>query len=501
MECNEEMYPAVRPKQQTRRPTRLQDFELDYGGYSERNQTQRGPPTLTTERGVVPAWEGLESVTPFHIAQPHHSSLYGAARHKILQLASSPPPRRDLEGKAVSEPAPSYLVSRDLHACEEIRAIQEENTRLLQSQQALQAGIKELNEARSEIKELIAVACSLQVEMSQCNNPVPAYSSHKPPQVRTVVPESFASKVEPKEGEEDWADPPAWPEPEENLDKGILKLDKQVISDSQVCSPPDDSVPLSWRLPTVTQQYSLGPVIAPSQGASPHAQRFCLQIQSLVGLLQTLGPDGEIELNCGSHVARLLCKLASEQRAENLRQQSKQPGATHNLYNLSEWLRYESWCQSFDSPAIGRSSKERQNPRMDSRPERQTVTVLHGAGEPSETTLQPRKRGSMKGNAKSKAYYTYCESTEHYFSQCSGVTKLSKDQLKEWIQANKRCWPCARAHLAPQCTLKKPCNLCQGTHLLAVHGLNTRTGESHVNVTAKEESCLTNSTSESFYLD
>ncbi|KAL7844326.1 hypothetical protein SRHO_G00228650 [Serrasalmus rhombeus] len=294
MECDEEMYPAVRPKQQMRRPTRLQDFEVDYEGYNKRNQTQSGPPTLTTERVVSPAWEGLESITPFH-------------------------------------------------------------------------------------------------------------------------------------GEEDWSDPKAWPEPEENLDKGIcnLKLDKQALSDSKVCSPPDDSVSLPWRLATVIQQYYfiearlIADVYLNSPApytdtltalhdkfGQPHQlalqkmaavleapefkcgdigafQRFSLQIQSLVGLLQTLGPKGEIELNCGSHVAQRLSKLPAEQRAEFHWQQSKQPGATHNLYNLSEWLRYESWCQSFDSPAIGRSSKERQNPKIDSRPGRQTVTVLHGAGEPS----------------------------------------------------------------------------------------------------------------------
>ncbi|KAL7874946.1 hypothetical protein SRHO_G00059160 [Serrasalmus rhombeus] len=90
MECDEEMYPAVRPKRQTCRPTRLQDFEVDYGGYSERNQIQRGPPTLTTERGVLPAWEDLESVTPFHIAQPHHM---GRRNMRSLSLPQAHLPR------------------------------------------------------------------------------------------------------------------------------------------------------------------------------------------------------------------------------------------------------------------------------------------------------------------------------------------------------------------------------------------------------------------------
>lgn len=38
-------------------------------------------------------------------------------------------------------------------------------------------------------------------------------------------------------------------------------------------------------------------------------QRFALQIRALVGMLETLGVEGEVELKCGSHVARLLGKL------------------------------------------------------------------------------------------------------------------------------------------------------------------------------------------------
>lgn len=42
-------------------------------------------------------------------------------------------------------------------------------------------------------------------------------------------------------------------------------------------------------------------------------ERFALDVQSLVGLLKTLGTDGDVELRCGSHV---LCKLPPEQRAD-----------------------------------------------------------------------------------------------------------------------------------------------------------------------------------------
>lgn len=51
-------------------------------------------------------------------------------------------------------------------------------------------------------------------------------------------------------------------------------------------------------------------------GDSAAFQRFSLQIQSPVGLLKTLGPEGEIELKCGCHVASLLSKLLMEQRAD-----------------------------------------------------------------------------------------------------------------------------------------------------------------------------------------
>ncbi|KAL7886009.1 hypothetical protein AOLI_G00063040 [Acnodon oligacanthus] len=52
-----------------------------------------------------------------------------------------------------------------------------------------------------------------------------------------------------------------------------------------------------------------------SRGDTAAFEKFALQIQSLVGILQTLGLEGEVELQCGSHVARLLSKLPPEQRA------------------------------------------------------------------------------------------------------------------------------------------------------------------------------------------
>ena len=42
-------------------------------------------------------------------------------------------------------------------------------------------------------------------------------------------------------------------------------------------------------------------------------------------MLQTLGPDGDVELKCGSHVARLLTKLPPELRADFRRHMLQHP--------------------------------------------------------------------------------------------------------------------------------------------------------------------------------
>ncbi len=78
------------------------------------------------------------------------------------------------------------------------------------------------------------------------------------------------------------------------------------------------------------------------RGDTAAFERFALQVQSLVGMLKTLGTDGEVELRCGSHVARLLTKLPPELRANFRCQMFHRPGSTHTLLDLAEWLQFES---------------------------------------------------------------------------------------------------------------------------------------------------------------
>ncbi|XDV33330.1 hypothetical protein PO909_003765 [Leuciscus waleckii] len=185
-------------------------------------------------------------------------------------------------------------------------------------------------------------------------------------------------------------------------------------------------------------------------------QKFALQVQSLVGLLKTLGPEGDIELNCGSHVARLLSRLPSEQRGAQDRQTSRP-------------------VQS-----------------------KRTVAILHGVGGAQNVTSQKGMTQLTKA-VEVKRFCPFCDSTEHYLSQCKPFAKLTTDQAKDWIRGNNRCWRCARTHHAAQCDLKKPCNLCQGKHLRPLHNVNVRSSQE--DTVSAEKSCLTSSSPDRFYLD
>ncbi|XP_053710099.1 uncharacterized protein LOC128752671 [Synchiropus splendidus] len=633
MDSDGEIHPVVRPRRRTRPPVRLLDFEVEYAGLP--HSGQKGLTSSTTR-------EDLSRTMPRYSDQAPYSGLSGHA-------AQPETPRRTpghLQGSdwhSPDNPSPSYSSPEPYYS--EMRAIQEENARLMHQQQVFQSGMRALDEARCEIKELLQLACSLKADIGQAASRAPSRIGREP---RPVVVGCQTYSATDEDEEENWPDPPPWPSAETDLYDSIhnLQLDQRqhagpiYYADNAAAYPPPPpplvkpgqpdhshaSGPFPRRQPTFSQPrltpsypgrtrptstsaYQLPEVYATSPNPGRHVpeqvyrgpqptipkflhpdpsefarlrialenllpvdatelfkyqvlvdhlkfdeakliadaylnsptpythtmmalhdkfgqphhlalrkiasvleapevrrgdaaafQRFSLQIQSLVGLLQTLGPEGEIELNCGSHVARLLSKLPPEQRADFRRHQGKQPRAGHTLYELSEWLRYESWCQGFDNQLGGRGSRDRSYAKSES-PKKQTTTILHGAEEPPVPPIQPGKESPVKTQTKTKAYCAYCESKEHYFSQCSDVAKLSKDQLKEWIQANNRCWRCARQHQAAQCTLKKACNICQKKHLLALHEINTRATSGSMNTAVREEACLTSSTSDALYLD
>ncbi|KAK7933271.1 hypothetical protein WMY93_004167 [Mugilogobius chulae] len=233
------------------------------------------------------------------------------------------------------------------------------------------------------------------------------------------------------------------------------------------------------------------------RGDSEGFERFALQIRALVGMLQTLGTEGKIELRCGSHVSRLLSKLPTEMRSEFRRHMCRRSNAVYDLIEFSEWLQVEAWCQTSDGQkgAYGHKDKAlpKQDYRRESKPAR-SATILHGAEDPPPTSENVSSaQTNRKGRSGAKAYCPYCDTEDHFLSQCATFKCFDKAQMTDWIKTNKRCWRCGRSHQAAQCNLKKPCSKCQGKHLLILHEVNSRE--------PREGTCLVSSATETLYLD
>lgn len=223
---------------------------------------------------------------------------------------------------------------------------------------------------------------------------------------------------------------------------------------------------------------------------------FALQIQALVGLLKSLGSDGDAELRCGSHVVSLLTKLPPDLRAAFRRQMLPNHASSFTLAEFSKWLQAESWCQTSDVVGnIQMTGWPKQ--RIDKHKEQRSrpATALHGAGSlATNTTSFPVKPAISPDNkVKSKAYCPSCENTDNFLIQCVNFQQLTTEQMKYWIQTNKRCWKCGKSHLSAQCNLKKPCNKCKGKHLLILHDINYKS--------TKDTAPASRSIAETLYLD
>ncbi len=184
-------------------------------------------------------------------------------------------------------------------------------------------------------------------------------------------------------------------------------------------------------------------------------ESFALQVQALVGLLRTLGTEGEVELCCGSHVARLLTKLPPELRTAFRRSVSNEPGAVYTLIDLAKWLKFESWCHDHESFGGNKTQRDRVRPKVDSSRDHRfnprLATILYGADQPTAAQMvwQPAKKFE-----KSNAFCPYCDNRDNYLSQCSSFQALTKYQITDWIKTNNRCWKCARSRRSAQCTMK-----------------------------------------------
>lgn len=130
------------------------------------------------------------------------------------------------------------------------------------------------------------------------------------------------------------------------------------------------------------------------------------------------------------------------------------------------------------------------------------MTVLLGStqttSEASSITKHP-----LQLPEKSRLYCPYCSNNLHNLDDCSNFSYLTKQQQKQWVINNSRCWRCGRSHQAAQCHLRVSCSICKGKHLKALHDVNTKTGEQAKGEKPIAETLcgLVNSSTDILYLD
>lgn len=227
---------------------------------------------------------------------------------------------------------------------------------------------------------------------------------------------------------------------------------------------------------------------------------FALRVRALVGMLAQLGEKGHIELQCGSHVTRLMSKLPQDLRSGFMRYLHPLSIRVPTLLDFARWLEFELPIQEY-----GYESRPRENPdskrdrRKDSKFGRLT-TVLHGAEQSSSCPTGP-VFSSTSANPQGRVALPcpYCTNALHYLNQCTNFSQLTTEQRRDWVKKNRRCWRCGRCHQAAQCKLKARCKNCDGRHLEALHDLNIR--PAIVTPATENTSCLVSTANEVLYLD
>ncbi|XP_042615149.1 uncharacterized protein LOC122145431 [Cyprinus carpio] len=208
-------------------------------------------------------------------------------------------------------------------------------------------------------------------------------------------------------------------------------------------------------------------------------QSFALRVHLLVSMLLSLEGTRGMELNCCSHVDRLLSKLPKYLRdgfIEFLQLRGKLNSPSINPYYLQDfagWLQVKAQQQRLSSRLVQcyqyerapSSSKEKNAAKLKS----QSTTLYHGVS-PTETKTFSSPKVSWKRTS-SKVICLFCGSKDHYITRCSSIRELPVAELCKWISEEKRCWKCARSHAPETCNLKKPCSDCGGIHLQVLHGV------------------------------
>ncbi|XP_077069937.1 uncharacterized protein LOC143722413 [Siphateles boraxobius] len=206
-------------------------------------------------------------------------------------------------------------------------------------------------------------------------------------------------------------------------------------------------------------------------------RKFALRVRALVGMLDQLDEKGAVELQCGSHVARLMSKLPHDLKANFKRYVHPLRNPIPNLLDFSHWLEFELQVQPTDCKL--NTSEMRRNVRQQKEAPRQrkhtfqTAAILHV----DQSTNPPAAKPSEFQNPGNNVYCHYCDNNHHYLNQCNNFTQLTSELKTNWIKSNKRCWRCGQKHQAAQCKLKATCKTCNGKHLTILHDINSKSTE------------------------
>lgn len=229
---------------------------------------------------------------------------------------------------------------------------------------------------------------------------------------------------------------------------------------------------------------------------------FALKIRSLVGMLGQLGKKGTFELQCGSHVSRLLGKLPHDLRSSFRRFAHPHRVPIPTLLDLSEWLEYEIQVQE-DTSRFATSQRRGLTARTrevikEHKPFNKNANILLN----TEKALLDTNTSAPTVKTVPKPYCPYCDQTKHSLNNCSNFKQLTTDQKRNWVKENNRCWRCGRSHQATECSLKMRCKQCNGRHLLVLHDITVKSAKSSQTVpieaasTPATNSCLLNTMNE-----
>lgn len=214
---------------------------------------------------------------------------------------------------------------------------------------------------------------------------------------------------------------------------GYLKLpEAQMIAQS--CR--HDPSPYTATMQALQLQYGQPHQLAQSESCNPD-RNWCegwrltrIPELFLASMLMSLeGPTG-YELNCSSHVDRLLSKLPKYLRdgfIEFLQLQGKLTTASLNPYNLKDlagWLQSKAQQQRLSNRLAQRYRQEQ--PHSSRLPKAKRQTAVYYGADPADssyakgTQLTQQAKPSTTRN-QSNVYCLFCRSRDHYLTKCSNI--------------------------------------------------------------------------------